>query len=659
MALPAGASLPQSERIFGKYELISKLATGGMAEIFLARRIDDPTGATVVIKRVLPHLEEEERFVDMFRDEARLASQIEHENVCRVFEAGVTNHRNFIAMEFLSGIPLSTVLTKIARERSTMGFRIVASILTQACEGLHAAHELKDGEGELVHLVHRDMTPSNIFITNKGIVKILDFGVAKAHGASQKTRTGTLKGKNAYMSPEQILTSNLDRRSDLFSLGVVFWESLTAKRLFSRHSDFLTFRAITEDDVPRVDKFRSDCPSSIVGIVQKALEKKPENRYTTALELKASIAYAMEDHGGIASKEELMVFLERNFPKELGENQGLVGTVSTLASLSSPITLPLQAPVELLEEMPTVKNFHHDSDFDLAPSRMESEAFDFEKTTESSTFDQTVDSEGRKGRGLFLGVTALVAILALGWFGYRGFGGDKGIVNAERLKESLTDASDPFAGKTDPFKGGVTHRKPDFIETKSALASNTENTIEKQAFNEKELKTQNSFTPTSQPVNELAREMTEEPKQKSVESNDILKNSLEGETKNNEESNGLKFVQSDVDVSEKHIKEVQEKQEKTDGGKDDLAKDVKNPEKPNVKKADKTKKGPGFYSIDTIPYSIIYVDGKRVGETPLFKIKIPSGTHRIKAITSNGKTRTWKAKIVEGRHLNKGSVLLK
>ena len=635
MALPAGAGLQESERMFGKYELISKLATGGMAEIFLARRINDPDQSTLVIKRVLPHLEEEERFVDMFRDEARLASQIEHLNVCKVFEAGVTNNRNFIAMEFLSGIPLSNILTKVARERSTMGFRIVASILTQACAGLHAAHELKGANGELVHLVHRDMTPSNIFITNEGIVKVLDFGVAKAHGASQKTRTGTLKGKNAYMSPEQILTSNLDRRSDLFSLGVVFWESLTAKRLFSRHSDFLTFRAITEEEVPRVDKFRNDCPPSIVKIVEKALAKDPKDRFTTALELKASIAEAMVNLGGVATKEELKVYLERNFPTELEETRDLFGTVSTMASMSSAsLKLPLQAPaessnvVDFLEELDEDDLIESQPELDsmqfVPDAGMASEEFDFDKTTTSGRYDTTQGLVVGKRRNLFVaGLVGLVALLAVGWFGFKRLGGD-GVVSAESIKDSLAAPKDPSTGHVDPFAGNVVDknsekRKPT-TEATEAKEKQQEDVVKK---------TQEKYVVQEPLVKKL------QPKQ-NPKTNVTTK--ITKATKNPSSRN-------------KTNKTRQEKEESKANAK------IKSAEKPEIKKP--VKKGPGFYSIDTVPYSIIYVDGKRMGETPLFKIKIPSGAHRIKAVSADGKSKSWKVNIVEGRHVNRGSVLLK
>ncbi|MGH7336863.1 MAG: serine/threonine protein kinase, partial [Myxococcota bacterium] len=228
MTNPAGTVVPREARDFGSYELVAKLATGGMAEIFLARRTDPVgRGDLVVIKRILPHLADDEHFVTMFRDEAALASKLEHPNVCRVYTLGHTDGTWFIVMEYLHGVALSRLLTKISKTRAKLDLRMVTAIVIQACEGLHHAHEVRGPDGHLLGVVHRDVSPPNIFLTVDGTVKLLDFGIAKARGASSKTRTGTVKGKNAYMSPEQILGKTLDRRSDVFALGAVLYELLS------------------------------------------------------------------------------------------------------------------------------------------------------------------------------------------------------------------------------------------------------------------------------------------------------------------------------------------------------------------------------------------------------------------------------------------------
>ncbi len=319
MGSSAGSLIPIGSRSFGRYELLARLATGGMAEIFLARHRDAAPGdsSVLVIKRVLPHLAEDSRFVSMFRDEARLAARIEHDNVCRVVDMGSVGETYFIAMEYLHGMPLSRVLVRAARTDQPLDFRLVAGLLVQCCAGLHHAHELRDGDGRLLDVVHRDISPPNIFVTASGMVKLLDFGVAKAHGASEKTRTGTVKGKNAYMSPEQVLGQPMDRRSDIFSLGIVLWEALTAQRLFMREVDFETFRAITDGDVPDVRLLRADTPPELADVVNHALALRPEQRFPTALALGDAVAAAVVGIGSPAGEQEISSFIQRRFATEL------------------------------------------------------------------------------------------------------------------------------------------------------------------------------------------------------------------------------------------------------------------------------------------------------------------------------------------------------
>ena len=325
MGSAVGSLIPPGARSFGKYELLARLAVGGMAEIFLARRrAADDKAEMVVIKRVLPHLAEDARFVAMFRDEARLASRIEHVNACRVLELGSVGDTYFIAMEYLHGVPLSRVLLRSARTSDQLGIRFIAGVMQQSCAGLHHAHELSAPDGRLLDVVHRDVSPPNIFVTTDGQVKLLDFGVAKARGASQKTRTGTVKGKNAYMSPEQVLGEPVDRRSDLFSLGIVMWESLTASRLFLRDTDFETFRSITKGDIPDLRKQRPDVPEPLAQVVGRALERDRDKRYATADELGGAITAAMESMAGPADDQEIARFVHAHFSKELTAKQDLL-----------------------------------------------------------------------------------------------------------------------------------------------------------------------------------------------------------------------------------------------------------------------------------------------------------------------------------------------
>ena len=317
MTIPAGTLVPRDARDFGAYQLIAKLATGGMAEIFLAR----PTGAAnrnvMVLKRILPHLAEDEHFVTMFRDEAELASKLIHKNICHVHAFGEFGGTWFISMEYLHGVPLSRMMTRLSKVGKMLDFRVVAGIIVQACEGLHAAHEARGPDGQPMNIVHRDVSPPNIMVCADGQVKLLDFGIAKARGVNSRTRTGTVKGKNAYMSPEQILGRPLDRRSDVFALAVVMYEMLAIRRLFHRDSDFLTFKAITEEPIPEIRDRRPDLPPGMRAALLQAMARDPNGRFDSALAFGNAIRNSVSTLGGPATPQDLMRLLATDFGDEM------------------------------------------------------------------------------------------------------------------------------------------------------------------------------------------------------------------------------------------------------------------------------------------------------------------------------------------------------
>jgi serine/threonine protein kinase len=317
VTIPAGTLVPRDARDFGQYQLIAKLATGGMAEIFLARATGAPKSDVMVLKRILPHLAEDDHFVTMFRDEADLASRLAHKNICHVHAFGEITGTWFIAMEYLHGVPLSRMMTRLSKAGKMLDIRVVAGIIVQACEGLHAAHEARDEKSQLMGVVHRDVSPPNIMVTSDGIVKLLDFGIAKARGANSRTRTGTVKGKNAYMSPEQILGKPLDRRSDVFALGIVMYEMLSIRRLFHRDSDFLTFKAITEEPIPDIRERRPDLPPGTRAALLQAMARDPNGRFDSAHAFGNAIRNSVATLGGPASASDLARLLSDDFAEEM------------------------------------------------------------------------------------------------------------------------------------------------------------------------------------------------------------------------------------------------------------------------------------------------------------------------------------------------------
>jgi serine/threonine protein kinase len=351
VTIPAGTLVPRDARDFGNYQLIAKLATGGMAEIFLAR----PTGAApgskdlIVLKRILPHLAEDEHFVTMFRDEADLATQLIHKNICHVYNFGEYAATWYIAMEYLHGVPLSRMMTRLSKAGKMLDVRVVAGIIAQACEGLQAAHDAKGADGHMLNVVHRDVSPPNIMVCAEGTVKLLDFGIAKARGANSRTRTGTVKGKNAYMSPEQILGKPLDRRSDVFALGIVMYEMLAIKRLFHRDSDFLTFKAITEEPIPDIRERRPDLPAGMRAALVQAMARDPNGRFDSAQAFGVAIRNSVATLGGAATAADLARLLFTDFGDEMASRDEILKAAddpaaTPLSAFATPRTPPRPTP---------------------------------------------------------------------------------------------------------------------------------------------------------------------------------------------------------------------------------------------------------------------------------------------------------------------------
>ncbi len=297
---------PLPSRI-GRHQVVGYIATGGMAELFLGK---EATGRPVVIKRILPHLARQTSFVSMFIDEARIGSRAKHPNLVEVYELGQVGIDLFLVMEYLVGENLAGIVRRLTKRDERISYWLAAYIIAEVCDGLHFAHELKDEEsGEPLELVHRDVSPQNVFVTYGGEVKLLDFGVATASQRLTQTASGEVKGKYAYMSPEQCRGEQLDRRSDVFSLGTVLYELTTLRRLFKRPNELQVMRAITEEPIPRPTRELPDYPRVLEDICVRALARDPDDRYASAAEMREDLLKALplldpdgDPHEAIASK---------------------------------------------------------------------------------------------------------------------------------------------------------------------------------------------------------------------------------------------------------------------------------------------------------------------------------------------------------------------
>ncbi len=271
---------------------------GGMAEVLLGRATGIGSFERhVVIKRIRADQARDSSFVKMFLDEARLAASLHHTNILQVHDIGEEAGEYFFTMEYLHGQDLRKLMKRVAAREEQLPIEVVVAIVMNAAAGLHFAHEHRGADRQPLGIVHRDVSLSNIMVGYDGFVKVTDFGIAKAVLRSAETRSGVLKGKVAYMSPEQCLGKPVDRRSDIYSLGIVLYELATARRLFKAESDFLTMSAIVDGQIPPPSSLRADLPPELEAIIVKALARRAANRYQTADELRAALEdFALANH---------------------------------------------------------------------------------------------------------------------------------------------------------------------------------------------------------------------------------------------------------------------------------------------------------------------------------------------------------------------------
>jgi len=311
-------SLPPAVARFGRYDVIGRVAVGGMAEIFLSRETL-PGGALrrcalKVLKRGVVSAADERYFEELFWRECRTAVQLSHPNICHVYEVGKSAGRFFLAMEWIDGHSLSDVLAKLAEQEELMAPGMAVGIAAQVASALHYAHTARDARNRPLNVIHRDVNPQNIMLRHDGSVKLVDFGVAHISEAELDSRADTVKGKPAYMAPEQLLGNDVDGRVDVFALGVCLYEMLIGERLHKRGSIRETLAAVLRESPSALQDKRPALPAALDEVVQRALAKQPQDRFENAGEFQAALEAFLAERGEIGSAREVGRLMERLYP---------------------------------------------------------------------------------------------------------------------------------------------------------------------------------------------------------------------------------------------------------------------------------------------------------------------------------------------------------
>jgi serine/threonine protein kinase len=363
---------------FGRYTLLKRLGGGGMGEVYLART--EGLGGfekLCVVKMLLPSLAEDDRFARMFLDEARLAARLSHPNACQVFDVGQVDGSLYMAMEHVGGDDLSGIQRRLAEAGLSMPPAFAARVVADAAAGLQHAHQLTDANGRLLGLIHRDVSPPNVIVSFDGEVKVIDFGLARAAGRLTHTKDGVLKGKYAYMSPEQVAGEPIDHRSDVFALGVVLHELLTGERLFKRAGDTATLAAVAQCDVPLPSSRNREVPSELDQVVLGALAKDRERRFRDAQALRFALEEWLRVSREPSSSVHLSKFMHQLYRDRLDTERARgrlwdapEGPVSRIRAREKVNTVSLgdnSKPTQLVSGPPRIEDDAHD-----APTRTRS-----------------------------------------------------------------------------------------------------------------------------------------------------------------------------------------------------------------------------------------------------------------------------------------------
>ncbi len=375
---------------FGKYLLLDRLAVGGMAEVYTAKSFGiEGFEKIIAIKRILPTMAEDEDFIQMFIDEAKIAGHLTHANIAPIYELGKIGDSHYIAMEYIWGKDLLQLMNRFRKMRKSMPPSMCAFIGSKMCEGLDYAHRKKDRHGRPLNIIHRDVSPQNCLVSYEGQVKMIDFGIAKAAARNTKTQAGVLKGKFGYMSPEQVRGLPVDHRSDVFAVGTCMYEMLTSERLFVGESDFTTLEKVRNATVTPLSQLIPDMPRELDGIVMKALAREVEDRWQSAGEMQEALtAYIAKERPPFGTSK-LSAWMRTAFATEIAKEKG---RLDLFAKVGPPPSVPPPPPGRASgpgRPPPPPPQRHAPAD-DEEPAELQGES----TMISSSPFDEMMESGG-------------------------------------------------------------------------------------------------------------------------------------------------------------------------------------------------------------------------------------------------------------------------
>jgi eukaryotic-like serine/threonine-protein kinase len=669
------SSVPLERDAIGRYELLLELARGGMAVLHLARAQGvGGFSRLFAIKQILPHLAADPQFVDMFLNEGRIAARLSHPNLCPVFELFQERGELFLVMEYLDGVPWETLAAVAPRD--PRGLQLTAGVLAQACEGLHHAHTFRDVDGTAMPIIHRDVSPQNLFVSVDGTCRVLDFGVSKVATDHRRTHTGLLKGKLPYMAPEQIRGEPLDARADIWAVGVMLWEALTGQRLFDRDTDFLTYLAIASADIPSVNAAASRYPPAIDRVIARALARDRDARYPSARDLAHDLQLATIPLGGLASRDHIAAAVAALCGPRIAARRRAIADAITQRASAQPD--PATSPGPHAASHPAAATSHPR---DTAPA-------DAAETISMAMRRDAIVVAHRRRRtwlvALGAALTALTAVLL--------------VTGAIRRSEppasqppagpASTTASSPASGSPSrpditghaaatsasapapvpapDTPASTTSRAPAGAPTAAdgtATPGRTPSAVRTPARAPSGTRTAGTRAPSD--AGPPGPSATSEIRTPGPRATSAVRTPTPTTSESRTPSPGSPSVdrpQSALAASGNTAPPESATSGDTASREPAMSGDTasREPATSGSRTAGTAVAGAtpamGWYAIDSNPYATIFIDGRKLGDTPLDRVPLSAGIHRVRAVLADGRERTFAIDITADRKTSSGTL---